>query len=121
MENNFYRKIVLLTLLFIVSSCGTTFKVGVIPMLSCVLQNIQVVPKDSKPVMMYPNLMYPYIVEVKGVGESPELAIDSARKIVIDKYGRIPDTIFNAELFFNTKSKVSTVVGTLGYKTDTCK
>lgn len=121
MENNIYRKIVFILLFLVFSSCGTTFKVGVIPMLSCVLQNIQVVPKDGKPIMMYPNLTYPYIVQVEGEGNSPELAIDSVKKVVVNKYGKIPDTIFNAELFFNTRTKVSKVKGILGYKTDTCK
>ena len=119
MENNVYRKIntvILITILFLFSSCGTTFKVGVIPMLTCVLQNTEIIlPKIGT------SNSFRCFVPFEGEGNSPKDAIIKANENLIKKYSQFPDTIFNTNLYFNTRTHKSIIKGQAGYKANICK
>lgn len=117
MENNFYRKIVSLIIVgsLLFTSCGTTFKVGIIPMLSCVLQNVEITPPPFGS-----SNQFRCIVPFEGEGASPKIAIIRAKENLIKSYNQSPDTIFDTELYFNTRTHNSTIKGSAGYKANVC-
>jgi len=118
MENNFYRKIVSFIIIgsLLFTSCGTTFKVGIIPMLSCVLQNVEITPPPFSSFNQFRC-----IVPFEGEGNSPKEAMIKAKENLIKLYSQSPDTIFNTELYFNTRTHNSTIKGSAGYKANVCK